>query len=901
MLIERAGCVGREDELGELASRLALTRASGSAAILALGGRGMGKTALLRGLADRAATPALKARAGAWEQGTPGAALRQLLGEDPPADPADAADALVARALVVAVGDEPGLIVLDDADLADAFSLQAIASALRRHRDSPFLVVLAATRSTAFLSEIAADAIRIEGLDASAIAELGALRGRVLHPAMAEVLTRHTAGNPRDAVALLDELAPSQWVRPETQLPAPSHVRDEVQAALAGCTPEGRALAEALAVLGEGASLGQAATLAGLADPLTAVDALAAAGLTETSRDHLPRWRTPLVGAAVLAAMGARRAADAHQRAAQIVDDEVGRVRHLVAATPMADADLADEVARLAQRRGDEGAWADAAALYRDASRLTVDPLDRDDRLIRSVDALVAAGDGTGAAALVPVIEGLRETPLRDAVLAYLAILRGRATEAEVRLKRAWDIVNADREPETAALIAQRHVLHSLAQCRGTELVTWADRAISLAGRDTAAGVEAAAIRGLGLAMSGRFEDAHDAYVLAAREVGHSAQTQRVTMGRGWLGVLADEPDESRSLLEGVTDPRVLGGSTRISLWALAWLARVQFLMGEGEAALHTVAAGRALAAESGIALITPLLEWTATETHLLNGSWEDAARAARAAEAGAQGYEIMRVPAMLARAHIAEARSDFRAVLRILEPLTHAPTGSALTEPAIWPWAETYAAALVAEGRLDEADAFLGPHETRAREEQHRSAQARLATARGRWHGARGDLVGVRETFDSALGLLEGLPLRYERARVTFAYGQALRRAGRRRDADALLSAARDQWDGMGARTFVDAAQRELRAGGVRAPRGRRGPVDLTPQEEAVAEMVASGLSNREVAAQLFVSPKTVQYHLTRIYSKLGVRGRTELAAMSAEPAVESSTGSSAEPTEES
>lgn len=882
VLIERAGCVGREDELVELTSRLALTRASGAAGVLVVGDPGLGKTALLRGLAERVATPVLRACAGAWEQDSPGAVLRQLLGEDPPDDPVAAADALVARS------SEPALVLVDDADLADTFSLQAIASALRRHRDAPVLVVLAATRSTPFLGEIAADTVRIEGLDAAAVGELAALRGRVLHPAMAEVLTRHTAGSPRDAVALLDELPPARWARPDTQLPAPAHVRDEVRLALAGCGPQDRALAEALAVLGDDASLGQAAALAGLEDPLSAVDALAAAGLVETTRDHRPRWRTPLVGVAVLATMGARRAADAHQRAAAIVDDEVGRARHLVAATPLPDAGLADEVARLAQRRGDEGAWAEAAALYRDASRLTEDPVCRDDRLIRSVDALVAAGDGMGAAALVPVVESLRETPLRDAVLAYLAILRGRATEAEVRLERAWDIVNAEREPETAALIATRHVLHSLALCRGEELVTWADRAISLAGRDSAAGVEAAAIRGLGLAMAGRFEDAHEAYAVAARRVGHSAQTQRVAMGRGWLDVLADEPDEARSRLEGVTDPRILGGSTRIAMWALAWLARVQFLTGEGEAALQTVAAGRALATTSGIALVTPLLEWTATETHLLRGSWEEATRTARAAEIGAQGYEIMRVPALLARAHIAEARSDFRAVLRILEPLAQAPAGSALSEPAIWPWAETYAAALIAEGRLDEADVFLRPHETRAREEQHRSAQARLATARGRWHGARGDLAGVRATFDRALELLDGLPLRYDRARVTFAYGQALRRAGRRRDAEALLSSARDLWDGLGASMYVDAAERELRAGGVRAPRGHRGPVDLTPQEETVAQMVASGLSNREVAAQLFVSPKTVQYHLTRIYAKLGVRSRTELAAMAAEPTEE-------------
>ncbi len=81
-------------------------------------------------------------------------------------------------------------------------------------------------------------------------------------------------------------------------------------------------------------------------------------------------------------------------------------------------------------------------------ARLTADPLLRDERLTRSVDALVAAGDCVAAAAtLVPAVENLRETPLRNAVLAYLAILRGRATEAEVRLRAAWDIVNPERDP----------------------------------------------------------------------------------------------------------------------------------------------------------------------------------------------------------------------------------------------------------------------------------------------------------------------------------------------------------------------------------------------------------------------------------------------------------------------
>ena len=178
--------------------------------------------------------------------------------------------------------------------------------------------------------------------------------------------------------------------------------------------------------------------------------------------------------------------------------DPTRRLRHRVAAAPLPDGALADEVAALARERGTEGAWAQAATLFRDASRLTPDSLQRDERLTLAVDALVAAGDCGGAAALVPTVENLRETPLRNAVLAYLAILRGRATEAEVRLRRAWDIVNPERDPGTAALIAQRYVLHSLIRCRGDELVGWADRALELADRDSPAGIESAAIRGLG-------------------------------------------------------------------------------------------------------------------------------------------------------------------------------------------------------------------------------------------------------------------------------------------------------------------------------------------------------------------------------------------------------------------
>ena len=179
-----------------------------------------------------------------------------------------------------------------------------------------------------------------------------------------------------------------------------------------------------------------------------------------------------------------------------------------------------------------------------------------------------------------------------------------------------------------------------------------------------------------------------------------------------------------------------------------------------------------------------------------------------------------MRLPAVLARARVAEARADYAGVPRAPEPLSQAGAHGWVDEPGFWPWTDVYANALVLEGLLDEADAFLAPHEQCAAERGHRSTRARLRYARGRWFGAQGDLDAARDAFRTSLGLLEHLPLRYDRARVSFAFGQTLRRAGRRRrEADAAISAARD-----------------------------------------------GHLS---------------QYHLTRIYPKLGVRSRAELAAL--------------------
>jgi DNA-binding NarL/FixJ family response regulator len=119
-----------------------------------------------------------------------------------------------------------------------------------------------------------------------------------------------------------------------------------------------------------------------------------------------------------------------------------------------------------------------------------------------------------------------------------------------------------------------------------------------------------------------------------------------------------------------------------------------------------------------------------------------------------------------------------------------------------------------------------------------------------------------------------------YERARVDFAHGVTLRRAGRRRDAAALLATARQSFAALGAQVYVERCDRELKTGRPAPRASRPGTEALTEQERTVATLVATGLTNKEVAASMLLSVKTVQFHLTRVYAKLGVRSRAELAA---------------------
>ena len=201
--------------------------------------------------------------------------------------------------------------------------------------------------------------------------------------------------------------------------------------------------------------------------------------------------------------------------------------------------------------------------------------------------------------------------------------------------------------------------------------------------------------------------------------------------------------------------------------------------------------------------------------------------------------------------------------------------TAYEFAEPALIPFWPDAAEALITLGRFQEAEVIVERLEASGRNPSRLWARAMAARCRGLMSAARGDVEGAAAAYGTALTVHEQLPdARYDLARTLLVAGQLQRRRRERRAARASLARAAQLFEDVGTNQWATQARAELD----RTGRSFGAPDQLTHTEARVAELAASGHTNREVAAMLYISAKTVEANLARVYRKLGIHSRAEL-----------------------
>jgi DNA-binding NarL/FixJ family response regulator len=901
---ERVAFHGRSSALDLLRERWEAAVARHPSVLLLHGEAGIGKTAMLhRFLAELPGDTVLLASGDETERLLPYGVLDQLvpptlraerlataLARRAPADPLTIGASLVEQ-LGLLQQRGPVVLVIDDVHWADSPSLHAIGFALRRLRVDQVLTLLAVRdpadpRIPPVLQRVidgpGGERIALGGLTALELQELSTTRasGRI-GSALAERLHEHTGGNPLHAGALLDELD-SDALRAVARdvLPAPRSFSQLVLDRLSGCTPTTVSLLTAASVLGMRAPLHEAGALAEVPEPLVAAEAAVAARLARllrTERGQELEFTHPLVRAAVYHALATSARAALHERAVAVAKTEFEAAHHRLSAAVLPDEELAHDAEELARQAGERGLWAAAAGLLLRAASLTPTRADRDRRTLEAVEAHLLAGDTTEAVALAEgALDTCAPSPRLDYIQGRIALVRGDLRTAQRSLLEAWQGVRTLAEPQLTARIAGQLAAMLINAGEAGEGVIWADRCLAA---DPVSGPGTATVRAtrlFALAASGRAEEALAIALDPPADADLTVAAADDLLGRGVVRMWTDDLDGALADLD-----RVVAAVRRIGPFHLRGIAtfyRADALHRAGRIADAAADAEQALSSARDaeqvwmLGLSASVASWCQSAL----GAWETAEGDL---EIGAQAAALLgdmanRLWVAVARARLAQAQGDAERQVAATRPLLDLAGGLGMEEPGVQPWRALLVEGLLGIGELDTAERELAVLQTRAAERGLRSQLAAAARLRGVLLAAREKPDAAEQAFAEAYGHLGALssPRPFDLAMLERDHARALGPgpAGAKR-----LASARARFAVIGAEPFAASCTPVAAAEAT-----GRGFVGLTGAERATATLASSGKTNREIAAELVVSVKTVEFHLSNVYAKLGLRSRTELAA---------------------
>jgi DNA-binding CsgD family transcriptional regulator len=589
-----------------------------------------------------------------------------------------------------------------------------------------------------------------------------------------------------------------------------------------------------------------------------------------------------LARAAIYDALPTARRSALNAAAAKIVGDQVAAMRHRVEAATVVDGALLDDLEAHAHSEMSRGAWSSAVSSLIAASRLSPVPPKRERLALEAIEATMYSGDGAAARRLADQT-GFADGPRRDSVLAYLAMFAGDLEAAQGMLRRAWDRREFADDDRLSATIAQRSAFLATSRLRGREAIEWAERAMALAPQDPANGLLVAPSLALGLSFTGKRYQAHaalDRWLDDPSAPPHGAGFVLLAL-KGFLLLGEGDLRGARAAFETSAAEGLERGLLVVAALSLSGLTRVQCLVGEWDNAVVSGERAIALAVESDDHWVIGQAHWSASYVPAAVGDWAVADAHVRAIHAQSPTFERHVAAEAIAAAGLAAAQDRPGDVLRALEPLEQMQAGDGVGDPAFLPWHHLKAHALVDVGELEAAELFIDSAAALAARRANPLLATRLVHARGRLEFARHDLDRAAAVLEEARAMVESIGVPFEQGLIELTQGQVLRRLGERRAAAAALVTAQGRFSALRAQPAMNRCEKELAACGLTpSPRKTRDYRALTPQELAVTRLVVSGMTNREVSEELMLSTKTVEFHLSNIYTKIGVRSRSELRA---------------------
>ena len=781
------------------------------------------------------------------------------------------------------------LLVVDDAGWIDEQSWRVLCFIGRRIDFDQIALVMAmrdGVETDRRLSDSFLPTLRIEPLPDEAAAALLDRVAPALPPRIRSWILLEAGGNPLGLLELSDEAKRrGSAAMSGTAMPLPARL-EQTYAGVVSELPDATRALLVTAAFNDSPSLQETLDAAAAAFDhritLDDLDPAISARLVSVEDGFELRFRHPLVGSALRQLATVSDRCRAHSAFADVLRDDPERsIWHRAAATVSRDDELARELASTARRARQRGAVATAVSALERSAQLTVDASLGASRLLWAALSAAEMGDVGTVERLVHAVGGVRLSASAQARLAWLQeTYLGAPWSGSIQLRTLLDVVEEMRlagelelaldslvvmslrawwsspDPETRELIVAmaQSLDQSLTDLRAVYVIavvaplehgSWALRRLT----DLAGAAETGPERLHLLASTatclgavGLSNVLHAEAVAGLRRQGRLGTLARTLAGQAWAAVLLGD---ARLALTASSEARALGEETGYQGYALVAdisQAAALALRGETAAAADVLEGAESALVPVGRQALFPMLALARGVYALASGRPDDAyEQLVRVCSAGGSGTHPSQMFAALG--HLAEAAAKSGQLDRLRPIVAELRPVAAATKSPVLVMSLAYAEALLAQ----DADAL------------RRALEADLSA----WP--------------------------FERARLQVAYGARLRHEQRRRDSRSYLRAAGETFDALGTRRWADWAWQELRASGESVRRAEDPTARLSPQELQIATMAARGLTNRQIASQLFLSPRTVSTHLYHIYPKVGVTTRHELhGALAGRPAAE-------------